>query len=95
MLDIDSYHYLSNARRFVENWDLLYGVVKSVFFGGAIALIACYRGFHCTAGAEGVGRAATASFVYSFIVILALDLFLSILLDEVYYALWPESPTLG
>ena len=95
LLDIDSFHYLSNARRFVENWDLFYGVVKSVFFGGAIALIACYRGFHCTAGAEGVGRAATASFVYSFVVILALDLFLSILLDEVYYALWPHTAPMG
>ena len=91
LLDIDSHHYLSNARRFVEVWDLFYGVVKSVFFGGAIALIACYRGFHCTAGAEGVGRAATASFVYSFVVILALDLFLSISLDELYYVIWPQT----
>ncbi|HIN95033.1 MAG TPA: hypothetical protein EYN03_05260, partial [Planctomycetes bacterium] len=27
----------------------------------------CYRGFHSEPGAEGVGRAATAAFVYSYL----------------------------
>ena len=60
------------------------GVFKSLFFGAAIALISCYRGFHCEPGAEGVGRAATAAFVFSFVVILVLDFFLGIGLDGVY-----------
>jgi phospholipid/cholesterol/gamma-HCH transport system permease protein len=46
-------------------------------------MVACYQGFHCDAGAEGVGRAATASFVYSFVLILILDLFLGILLESI------------
>ena len=29
-LGIDYHHYRSNAQRFVENWDLFYGVVKSI-----------------------------------------------------------------
>ena len=62
--------------------------------GAAIALISCYQGFHCQAGAEGVGRAATAAFVYSFIVILVLDLFLGIGLDQIYFMIWPESSRL-
>jgi phospholipid/cholesterol/gamma-HCH transport system permease protein len=60
-----------------------------VFFGAAISLIACHRGFNCGAGAEGVGRAATQSFVLSFIAILALDFFLGILVTKLYYVLWP------
>ena len=67
------------------NFDLFAGVFKSLFFGAAIALISCYRGFHCDPGAEGVGRAATAAFVYSFVMILLLDLFLGIALDGIYY----------
>jgi phospholipid/cholesterol/gamma-HCH transport system permease protein len=63
---------------------------KSLFFGSAIAMISCYQGFHCSAGAEGVGRAATASFVYSFVAILALDLMLGIALDAVYFTIYPE-----
>jgi phospholipid/cholesterol/gamma-HCH transport system permease protein len=94
ILDIDYFHYWSNANRFVENWDLFYGVIKSVLFGATIGLVSCYRGFHCEPGAEGVGRAATTAFVYSFVVIIVLDLFLSILLDSIYIAIWSSGPTM-
>ena len=94
ILGIDYYHYWDNANRYVENWDLFYGVVKSMFFGATIGLVSCYRGFNCQAGAEGVGRAATAAFVMSFVAIIVLDLFLSILLDSIYMAIWPTSPML-
>ncbi len=93
-LDIDVQHYTSNARNFVETWDLFYGVVKSIFFGATIGLVSCYRGFHCKPGAEGVGSAATTAFVQSFVVIIVLDLFLSIFLDSVYLSIWPVSPSL-
>jgi phospholipid/cholesterol/gamma-HCH transport system permease protein len=93
-LNIDYHHYSTNARRFVENWDLFYGMVKSVFFGATIGVISCYRGFNCQPGAEGVGRAATTAFVYSFVVIIILDLLVSIVLDQIYLAIWPAAPTL-
>jgi phospholipid/cholesterol/gamma-HCH transport system permease protein len=89
VLGIDSYHYWSNSRDIVDNWDLLYGIIKSVFFGATIAIVSCYRGFNCDPGAEGVGRAATTAFVMSFVVILILDFVLSILLDNVHDLLFP------
>ena len=91
ILQIDSHHYWENSQRYVANWDLFAGIFKSLFFGAAIALISCHRGFHCDPGAEGVGRAATSAFVYSFVLILILDLFLNIGLDAIYMALWPEA----
>ena len=94
ILHIDSHHYWENSRKFVGNFDLFCGVFKSLFFGAAIALISCYRGFHCEAGAEGVGRAATASFVHSFVTIIVLDLFLGIGLDKIYFWMWPEGQPL-
>jgi phospholipid/cholesterol/gamma-HCH transport system permease protein len=94
ILGIDAHHYVYNAAQYVGEFDFFCGIFKSLFFGAAIALISCYRGFHCTAGAEGVGRAATAAFVYSFVVILALDLMLSILIDAFYYAMWPDGAKL-
>jgi phospholipid/cholesterol/gamma-HCH transport system permease protein len=93
-LGIDYHHYRANAQRFVENWDLFYGIVKSVFFGATIGVVSCYRGFHCQPGAEGVGRAATTAFVYSFVVIIILDLLVSIVLDQIYLMFWPHAPTL-
>jgi phospholipid/cholesterol/gamma-HCH transport system permease protein len=90
MYGIDKHHYFINSQQFVGLFDLSMGAIKSMFFGGAIALISCHRGFHCDPGAEGVGRAATTAFVYSFVTILFLDLMLSILLDGLYYSIWPE-----
>lgn len=94
VLGIDQHHYWHNSEQFVDNFDLFSGLFKSLFFGGIIALVGCYRGFHCTAGAEGVGRAATAAFVNSFVLILVFDLMLGILLDSLYHTLWPEGTKL-
>jgi len=89
VLGIDSHFYWHHSQRFVMSWDIFGGVLKSVFFGAAIALIACHRGFHSRPGAEGVGQAATESFVYSFIAILGIDFLLGTFLMEMYYVIWP------
>jgi phospholipid/cholesterol/gamma-HCH transport system permease protein len=83
ILNINSHHYWENASDFVTLFDVFIGMFKSVFFGGIIALISCHQGFHCKAGAEGVGRAATQSFVYSFVAILLIDLLLGIVIDQI------------
>jgi len=93
LLGIDSHFYWENSRHFVGNFDVFAGVFKSLFFGAAIAIIGCHRGFYCGAGAEGVGRAATEAFVFSFVSILLLDLVLGIMLNGFYYMIWPESPS--
>jgi phospholipid/cholesterol/gamma-HCH transport system permease protein len=94
ILGVDHAQYLRNSRDFVGGFDFFSGVFKSLFFGAAIAIVSCYRGFHCQPGAEGVGRAATEAFVLSFVLILALDLVLNIILDAIYFAIWPRGAKL-
>ena len=94
VLGIDHAQYLRNSRDFVGGFDLFTGIFKSIFFGATIAVVSCYRGFHCQPGAEGVGRAATAAFVQSFVMILALDIVLNLFLDAVFYAIWPTGAKL-
>jgi phospholipid/cholesterol/gamma-HCH transport system permease protein len=89
VLGVDSTYYWHYSTEYVAAWDVCAGILKSLFFGAAIALIACHRGFTCGSGAEGVGRAATSSFVLSFVVILVLDFFLGMFLNELYWTLWP------
>ncbi|HMQ15741.1 MAG TPA: ABC transporter permease [Phycisphaerae bacterium] len=84
----DSEPFWRNSADIVELWDLGSGLVKAFFFGGAIGLIACFKGFSCRGGAEGVGRACTEAFVASFIVILALDLFLNFAINGLYRILF-------
>ncbi|MCE2728135.1 MAG: ABC transporter permease [Planctomycetaceae bacterium] len=92
LLGIDYHHYWENSREYVDAFDFLMGIFKSLFFGAAIALVSCHHGFHCDHGAEGVGRAATNAFVHSFVLILVLDLFLGIWLNNVHDFFRPEGP---
>ena len=72
----------------VETWQVMEGVFKSIFFGAAIGLISCYKGFTCGSGASGVGRACTESFVQSFIAIIVLNFFFAQFLREMYEAIY-------
>jgi phospholipid/cholesterol/gamma-HCH transport system permease protein len=88
---VEAHHYWENTRGYVGMYDLVTGLIKPMFFGAAIAIICCHRGFYSSAGAEGVGRAATRAFVLSFIAILVLDFFLAMFLNNLYDYLWPNS----
>lgn len=83
-LGINSFFYWNNTREILEAWDIWVGIIKSFVFGGLIALISCYKGFHCGPGAEGVGRATTMAFVATFISILVGNFFLAVLLRHIY-----------
>jgi len=81
---VDENAYWDFSARFVGSWDVFTGLIKSLVFGLAIGLISCYKGFHCASGASGVGRAATDSFVTSFIAIIVANFFLAKFLNDVY-----------
>ncbi len=79
----DPEQYWHFTEQFVGWFDVVNGLIKSVFFGAAIGLISCYKGFNCKPGAEGVGRATTDSFVTSFVAIIFINLFLAKILNDV------------
>jgi phospholipid/cholesterol/gamma-HCH transport system permease protein len=88
-LGINSRAYWNFSAYGVELWDVGIGVIKGFFFGGAIAIISCYKGFTCREGAHGVGQACTQAFVASFISILALDFALVVIFKAIYAIFWP------
>ncbi len=57
-----------------------HGFIKSFFFAGILVTVACHKGFQCSGGAEGVGKATTSSVMLSMILMLISDYFLSDLL---------------
>jgi phospholipid/cholesterol/gamma-HCH transport system permease protein len=85
---IEPHYYWQHSQNFVGAYDVLSGLVKAFFFGATIALISCHRGFNSQPGAEGVGRASTEAFVYSFVAILVLDFFLAMFLNTLYEQIW-------
>ena len=91
---VSSYDYWDFTAYYVNWWEPTSGLIKSVFFGGSIGLIACYKGFHCDEGASGVGRAATEAFVMCFLAIIAINLILASLLNSINH-LFIESGAAG
>ena len=70
---INGYTFFANMRSFFNPSDLWGGVIKAFFFGLIISTIGCFVGSKTRDGAEGVGRAATLTVVYSSILILVMD----------------------
>jgi phospholipid/cholesterol/gamma-HCH transport system permease protein len=79
---IEPNFYWKHGADMIDIWDIVLNLAKPVIFGGFIALISCHRGFNCKGGSEGVGRAATQAFVWSFIGILALDFILGLIISS-------------
>jgi phospholipid/cholesterol/gamma-HCH transport system permease protein len=54
--------------------DVLPAFIKSFFFGFAVGIIGCYKGYNSSKGTEGVGRSANSAVVASSIIIFVIDL---------------------
>jgi phospholipid/cholesterol/gamma-HCH transport system permease protein len=54
--------------------DLLPAVLKTFFFGFAIGLISCYKGYNSNKGTEGVGLSANSAVVMSSLLIFVIDM---------------------
>ena len=54
--------------------DVLPALIKTYFFGFAIGIIGCYKGYNSMKGTEGVGIAANSAVVVSSLVVFILDL---------------------
>ena len=94
-LGVASGEYWRYSAQAVDNWQIFEGLIKSVFFGAAIGLISCYKGFTCGAGASGVGKACTESFVTSFLAIIVLNFFFAEISKQWYMAIYGTRSIFG
>jgi len=58
----------------LEFGDVLPAFIKSFFFGFAVGIIGCYKGYFSSKGTEGVGRSANTAVVVLSIVVFFIDL---------------------
>lgn len=54
--------------------DIFPAIIKTFFFGFAVGLIGCYKGYTAGAGTEGVGKAANTAVVFGSLLIFILDM---------------------
>lgn len=54
--------------------DVLPAFIKTFFFGFAVGIIGCYKGYYSSKGTEGVGRSANSAVVVSSVMVFVIDL---------------------
>lgn len=74
--------YVQRTVDFMQNKDVVAGLVKAAAFGFIVSLMGCYNGYHSRGGAQGVGAATTYAVVSASILILVFDY----VLTEAFFA---------
>jgi len=73
MLDLTTIAFYTEAAKALSLDDITVGLVKSIIFGGLIALAGCMNGMRCGRSASAVGEATTAAVVSAIVYIIIAD----------------------
>jgi phospholipid/cholesterol/gamma-HCH transport system permease protein len=76
--------FINQAFDSLHFYDLIPATIKTYFFGFAIGIISCYKGYFSENGTEGVGKAANSAVVISSLVIFIIDL-IAVQLSEIFH----------
>lgn len=69
--------FINSVRNGISTSDIVGGIIKPLFFGLVIGLVACHKGLSTSGGTVGVGRSVTNAVVISSIWVIIFDFFLS------------------
>ena len=72
--------FISRTQQWLDPEDIAEGLIKGAVFGLAVTLIGCYKGYHASGGAKGVGQATTEAMVASAVSIFILDYLVGVML---------------
>ena len=64
--------------------DLIPATIKTFFFGFAIGLVGCYKGYNCKNGTVGVGEASNSAVIYASMLLFVLD-FVAVFITDIFY----------
>jgi phospholipid/cholesterol/gamma-HCH transport system permease protein len=66
--------------------DIIPATIKSFFFGLAIGLVGCFKGYYCKEGTAGVGKAANSAVVFTSLLLFIID-FIAVFVTDIFYDL--------
>ena len=68
------YFFFVQVFQSLEFKDLFPAIVKTFFFGFAIGVVGCYKGYYSNTGTEGVGKAANSAVVFASLTVFLIDM---------------------
>ncbi len=78
--------YFNQVFDALEFGDLIPATIKTFFFGFAIGLVGCYKGYNCSKGTAGVGLAANSAVVFTSMLLFIID-FVAVFVTDIFYEL--------
>lgn len=82
--DVSYKLYFTQVFNAVSFGDIIPATVKTFFFGFAIGLIGCYKGYYCDKGTVGVGEASNAAVVYTSMLVFVID-FVAVFVTDILF----------
>jgi phospholipid/cholesterol/gamma-HCH transport system permease protein len=64
--------------------DIIPATVKTFFFGFAIGLVGCFKGYYCKKGTVGVGEASNSAVVYTSMLLFVID-FIAVFVSDIFF----------
>ena len=78
--------YFNQVFDALEFGDVVPATIKSFFFGLAIGIVGCFKGYNCEKGTEGVGKAANSAVVFTSLLLFIID-FIAVFVTDIFYDL--------
>ena len=78
--------YFNQVFDALEFGDIIPATIKTFFFGLAIGLVGCFKGYYCKKGTEGVGKAANSAVVLASLLLFIID-FIAVFVTDIFYEL--------
>lgn len=82
--DVSFRLYFNKALNALAFTDIIPATIKTFFFGFAIGLVGCYKGFNCEKGTVGVGLAANTAVVFASMLLFILD-FIAVFITDIFF----------
>lgn len=83
--DVSFLLFFNNVFDALEYSDINPAIVKSFFFGFAIGLVGCFKGYNCERGTVGVGEASNSAVVFTSMLLFIID-FIAVFVTDIFYS---------
>jgi len=84
--DVSFQLFFNQVFNSLEFGDIVPATVKTFFFGFAIGLVGCFKGYFCDKGTAGVGKAANSAVVFTSLLLFIID-FIAVFVADIFYDL--------
>lgn len=82
--DVSYMLYFNKVFNALKFSDVIPATGKSFFFGFAIGLVGCFKGYNCKKGTVGVGEASNSVVVYTSMLLFVID-FIAVFLADIFF----------